>query len=186
MGPSGCGKTTLLNCLSGMDTFDAGEVWIDGRSLRDMSDRELTRYRARSMGFVFQAYNLLPVLSAVENVEMPLLVGGTPPAEARRRSLAALDAVDLAERARHRPAQLSGGQQQRVAVARAIVNDPAIVWGDEPTGNLDSHTAEEMMRLLRRLNKERGQTFVLVTHAREVGERVDRIVAMRDGQIVEG
>jgi ABC-type lipoprotein export system ATPase subunit len=183
MGPSGCGKTTLLNCLSGIDSIDGGVVMVDGRSLQRMSDAELTRYRATNMGFVFQSFNLLPVLTAVENVEYPLLVGNVPPREARRRALEALAAVDLADRAHHRPARLSGGQQQRVAVARAVVTQPAIVWADEPTGNLDSATAADLMALLRTLNLTRGQTFVIVTHALEVGEQTDRIVRMRDGQI---
>jgi putative ABC transport system ATP-binding protein len=183
MGPSGCGKTTLLNCLSGIDTFDAGVIMIDGRSLRTMRDRDLTRYRARSMGFVFQSYNLLPVLSAVENVELPLLVSGHSAEAARTRAREALEAVGLGERAAHRPARLSGGQQQRVAVARAIAARPAIVWADEPTGNLDSGTAGDLMTLLRRLNQTLGQTFVIVTHALEVGQQADRIVHMRDGLI---
>ncbi|MDQ3699874.1 MAG: ABC transporter ATP-binding protein, partial [Chloroflexota bacterium] len=181
MGPSGCGKTTLLNCLSGIDSIDGGEVLVDGRPLQRMSDDELTRYRATSMGFVFQSFNLLPVLTAVENVEYPLLVGNVAPREARRRALATLEAVGLGDRAGHRPARLSGGQQQRVAVARAVVTNPAIVWADEPTGNLDSAAAADLMSLLRRLNQERQQTFVIVTHAREVGELTDRIVRMRDG-----
>jgi putative ABC transport system ATP-binding protein len=183
MGPSGCGKTTLLNCLSGLDSVDAGEILIDGRPLARMDDRTLTRYRAGSMGFVFQAFNLLPVLSAVENVELPLLVSQVRPAEARARSLAVLSDVGLADRASHRPARLSGGQQQRVAVARAIVGRPAIVWADEPSGNLDSAASADLMALLRRLNRELGQTFVIVTHAREVGDAADRIVRMRDGLI---
>ncbi len=185
MGPSGCGKTTLLNCLSGIDSIDGGAIVVDGLTIHTLDDKTLTRYRARSMGFVFQAYNLLSVLSAVENVELPLLVGGSgvTPADARRRSLDALDAVGLADRASHRPARLSGGQQQRVAVARAIVTRPAIVWADEPTGNLDSESAADLMALLRRLNQSVGQTFVIVTHAAEVGEQTDRIVRMRDGNV---
>ena len=184
MGPSGCGKTTLLNCLSGIDTIDGGEIVVDGLAIQRLDDRTLTRYRARSMGFVFQAYNLLPVLSAVENVELPLLVGAElSPADARRRALDALDAVGLADRATHRPARLSGGQQQRVAVARAIVTRPAIVWADEPTGNLDSASAASLMALLRALNESLDQTFVIVTHALEVGAQTDRIVRMRDGRI---
>jgi ABC-type lipoprotein export system ATPase subunit len=185
MGPSGCGKTTLLNCLSGIDSIDDGEIEIDGMAIQTLGDKTLTRYRATSMGFVFQAYNLLPVLSAVENVELPLLVGsgGTTPAEARRRALEALDAVGLSDRAKHLPARLSGGQQQRVAVARAIVTRPAIVWADEPTGNLDSVSATALMGLLRRLNRELTQSFVIVTHAAEVGAQTDRIVHMRDGTI---
>jgi putative ABC transport system ATP-binding protein len=183
MGPSGCGKTTLLNCLSGLDEFDGGEVKIAGSSLRDMSDRTKTDYRARQMGFVFQVYNLLPVLSAAENVELPLLVSGSRPSEARKRAMAALDAVGLGRWANHRPSELSGGQRQRVAVARALVAEPAIVWADEPTGALDSEAADDVMDLFTNLNGERGQTVVLVTHALEVGERAGRIVRMRDGQI---
>lgn len=184
MGPSGCGKTTLLNCLSGIDAIDGGDVLIDGRSIAQMDDTELTRYRAKSMGFVFQSFNLLPVLSAVENVEFPLLLTGVAPATARTRALSALDAVGLVDRSSHRPSRLSGGQQQRVAVARAIVAEPAIVWADEPTGNLDSVSASALMDLLRDLNRTRGQTFLVVTHAREVGLRCDRIVTMRDGLIL--
>ncbi len=183
MGPSGCGKTTMLNCLSGLDEFDSGEVRIAGTSIRDMSDNQKTEYRAKRMGFVFQVYNLLPVLSAVENVEMPLLLSGVRVGEARKRSLAALEAVHLSDWARHRPAELSGGQRQRVAVARALVNNPSIVWADEPTGALDTESAEDIMDLLTQLNREQGQTVVLVTHAIEVGERANRIVRMRDGQI---
>jgi putative ABC transport system ATP-binding protein len=183
MGPSGCGKTTLLNCLSGLDEFDGGEVKIAGSSLRDMSDRTKTDYRARQMGFVFQVYNLLPVLSAAENVELPLLVSGSRPSEARKRAMAALDAVGLGRWANHPPSELSGGQRQRVAVARALVAEPAIVWADEPTGALDSEAADDVMDLFTNLNGERGQTVVLVTHALEVGERAGRIVRMRDGQI---
>jgi putative ABC transport system ATP-binding protein len=183
MGPSGCGKTTLLNCLSGLDDFEGGEVRIAGVSLKEMNDNRKTEYRARSMGFVFQVYNLLPVLSAVENVELPLLVSGVRPGEARRRALAALDLVQLTGRARNRPTELSGGQRQRVTIARALVNNPAIVWADEPTGALDSRSAEDIMDLMCRLNGEAGQTFVVVTHAEEVGARADRIVRMRDGRV---
>jgi putative ABC transport system ATP-binding protein len=183
MGPSGCGKTTLLNCLSGLDEFDAGEARIAGTSLRDMNDNQKTTYRAQQMGFVFQVYNLLPVLSAVENVELPLLVGGVRPGEARKRAREALDLVGLASWERHRPAELSGGQRQRVTVARALANRPAIVWADEPTGALDSESAGDILDLLERLNREIGQTLVMVTHALEVGERANRIVRMRDGRI---
>ena len=183
MGPSGCGKTTLLNCLSGLDDCDAGEVRIAGTSLRDLNDNQKTAYRATQMGFVFQVYNLLPVLSAVENVELPLLVSGVRPGAARTRALEALETVRLGRWARHRPAELSGGQRQRVTVARALVNKPAIVWADEPTGALDSEAAQDILDLLGRLNAESGQTLVMVTHAPEVGERANRIVRMRDGQI---
>ncbi|HEX6778177.1 MAG TPA: ABC transporter ATP-binding protein [Ktedonobacterales bacterium] len=184
MGPSGCGKTTLLNCLSGLDEPSSGEIIIAGTSLKQLSDRQRTYYRARNMGFIFQNFNLLPVLSAVENVELPMLVSGVNSRKARRRALELLDVVSLADRARHRPAELSGGQQQRVTIARALVNNPAIVWGDEPTGNLDGEAAESVMELLCTLNKEQGQTLVLVTHAPEVGSRAGRIIKMRDGQVV--
>ena len=185
MGPSGCGKTTLLNCLSGLDEIDSGQVLVDGVVLHQLPDDERSDYRARRMGFVFQLYNLLPVLSAVENVEMPLLVSGVSAGEARRRSLEMLDLMGLTDRARHLPGELSGGQRQRVTIARALVNEPAIVWADEPTGDLDSETAGEIIDLMVQLNRANGQTFVLVTHAREVGERAHRIVRMRDGQIVD-
>ncbi|HTK10334.1 MAG TPA: ABC transporter ATP-binding protein [Ktedonobacteraceae bacterium] len=185
MGQSGSGKTTLLNCLSGLDTIDEGDVFIRGENLRDLSDNERTTYRARHMGFIFQDFNLLPVLSAVENVELPMLVTKVPSKQARKKALAMLDLVGLSQRAWHRPAELSGGQRQRVTIARALTNNPAIVWADEPTGNLDSETASEIMDLLCRLNQENSQTFIIVTHAREVGERANRIIHMRDGRIVE-
>jgi putative ABC transport system ATP-binding protein len=183
MGPSGCGKTTLLNCLSGLDTADQGEIIIEGRPLTDMSDHERTDYRAKRMGFVFQFYNLLPVLSAVENVEMPLLVSGSRQREARERALEALSQVGLSKRANHRPAELSGGERQRVTLARALVNNPVIVWADEPTGDLDSETADQVMEVMIRLNEERDLTFLLVTHARRVAARCTRIIRMRDGRI---
>jgi ABC-type lipoprotein export system ATPase subunit len=185
MGPSGSGKTTLLNCLSGLDRIDAGDVLIEGVALGEMSDEQRTDYRARRMGFVFQFYNLMPVLSAVENVELPLLVARAPAKEARRKALEALDLVGLAERASHVPDELSGGQRQRVTIARALVNDPAIVWADEPTGDLDSENAEEIVALMRRLNRERGLTFLIVTHDIGVGRATDRIVRMVDGRIVD-
>jgi putative ABC transport system ATP-binding protein len=185
MGPSGCGKTTLLNCLSGLDSIDGGDVLIAGTSLADMSDRARTDYRARHMGFVFQFYNLIPVLSAVENVELPLLVSRIAADEARRRALDALDLVGLADRAAHVPDELSGGERQRVTIARSLVNDPAIVWADEPTGDLDSENAAEIVELMRRLNRERGLSFLIVTHDISVGRRTDRIVRMLDGQVVE-
>lgn len=183
MGPSGCGKTTLLNCLSGLDDIDSGQVLINGTVLHDLSDDARSDYRARSMGFVFQLYNLLPVLSALENVEMPLLLSGVNPADARRRSMDMLDLMGLSERARHLPAELSGGQRQRVTIARALVNQPPIIWADEPTGDLDSETAGDIVELMCELNRTNGQTFVLVTHGIEVGARAHRIVNMRDGQI---
>ena len=183
MGPSGCGKTTLLNVLAGLDELSDGDVTIDGVSIRRMSDKDRTRYRAEKMGFVFQAFNLLPVLSAVENVELPLLVAGVKSANARQLAQEALALVGLEGEAHKRPMEMSGGQQQRVTIARALVNSPAIVWADEPTGNLDSETSAEVMDLLCRLNKEKSQTFVLVTHDPAVGSRADRVVRMRDGII---
>ncbi len=185
MGQSGSGKTTLLNCLAGLDTIDEGDIFIRGANLRDLSDSERTSYRAQHMGFIFQEFNLLPVLTAVENVELPMLVSKVPSKKARKRALEMLDMVGIGDRARHKPAELSGGQRQRVTIARALTNDPAIVWADEPTGNLDSETATEIMDLLGRLNKENGQTLVVVTHALEVGQRANRIIKMRDGQIVD-
>jgi putative ABC transport system ATP-binding protein len=185
MGPSGCGKTTLLNCLSGLDSITSGNVMIEGVSLASMTDRQRTRYRARRMGFVFQFYNLLAVLSAVENVEMPLLLTGVATKEARRRALEALDLVGLRQRAGNRPGELSGGERQRVTIARALVNQPAIVWADEPTGDLDSANAQEVINLMCRLNQEQGVTFALVTHDISIGRRAHRIVRMKDGVIVE-
>jgi len=185
MGPSGCGKTTLLNCLSGLDTIDSGQIIVDGSDINHLSDNKKTEFRARRMGFVFQFYNLLPVLSAIENVELPLLVSGTGVKETRQRALAALEQVHLAEWANHRPAELSGGQRQRVTVARALVNDPAIVWGDEPTGDLDSANAQQIMDLICDLNRNHGQTFVLVTHDANIAARANRTVHMVDGLIVD-
>jgi len=184
MGPSGCGKTTLLNCLSGLDAVDAGEIEIEGVALSAMSDRQRTDYRARRMGFVFQYYNLMPVLTAVENVELPLLVARVRAAAARRRALDALELVGLPHRARHVPEALSGGERQRVTIARALVNNPAIIWADEPTGDLDSQNAAEITALLRRLNRERGLSLLIVTHDLAVGRATDRIIRMRDGVIV--
>ncbi len=185
MGPAGCGTTTLLNCFSGLDDLTSGDVLIEGVSLASMDDDAKSRYRSRRMGFVFQSYNLLPVLTTAENVELPLLVAKVPAKEARAKALALLKAVELEGWEDHKPAQLSAGQQQRVAIARALVNDPAIVWADEPTGNLDSETSAQIMDLLVRLNEEQGQTLVLVTHDAAVSSRAHRILRMRNGQIVE-
>ena len=185
MGPSGCGKTTLLNCLSGLDLIDSGDVSIAGRLLRTMSDDALSEYRAKSMGFVFQSYNLLPVLTAQENVELPLVVAGVSQSKSRQKAIEKLELVGLGDRLDHLPTELSGGEQQRVAIARALANEPSIVWADEPTGNLDSTNAGEIMELLKRFNREQEQTFVLVTHSDEVGSMADRVVRMSDGVIVD-
>jgi putative ABC transport system ATP-binding protein len=185
MGPSGCGKTTLLNCLAGLDEIDRGEVFIDQVSLAHLGDDERTVYRARQMGFVFQLYNLLPVLTSVENVELPLLVSGVRAGEARHRAKEGLAWVGLSDWSSHRPAELSGGQRQRVAIARALINKPSIIWADEPTGNLDSESAAEIMALMKQLNQENGQTFVVVTHAQDVASWTHRTVHMRDGMITD-
>jgi len=184
MGPSGSGKTTLLNLIGGLDRPSGGAVEVGGERIDEMPNRKLAVWRARHVGLVFQFYNLLPVLTAVENVELPLLVSGVRAGEARRRAQEGLAWVGLSRWGGHRPAELSGGQRQRVAIARALVNRPAIIWADEPTGDLDSETAAEVMGLMRRLNEENGQTFVLVTHSPEAARYAHRVIRMRDGQIV--
>ena len=185
MGPSGCGKTTLLNCLSGLDEPTSGTVLVEGQDIHRLPDREKSAYRARRIGFIFQNYNLLPVLTAQENVEMPLLIAGVPPKKARESALGTLKLVGLQKFGRHRPAELSGGQQQRVAIARALVNDPAIVWADEPTGNLDTENSDQIMELLCVLNEKLSESFVLVTHDHRVARRAHRIVRMENGRIVK-
>ena len=183
MGPSGSGKTTLLNCLSGLDDIDGGRVLVEGQDLFAMSDAKRTAHRATSMGFIFQAFNLIPVFTAAENVELPLLLGGTPAKEARRRAVEMLERVGLADRVGHRPNELSGGEQQRVTVARALASRPAIVWADEPTGNLDTQMATQVVDLLHELNQD-GQTIVLVTHDPVIGGSAGRLIRMRDGRLV--
>ena len=190
MGPSGSGKSTLMHLLGLLHSADrdngpAPEVLIDGRSVANLSDRERTQMRAKTMGFVFQSFNLVPTLTAVENVALAKEYAGASRGQATAAAREALGWVGLAERADHRPMELSGGEQQRVAIARSLVNGPAIVLADEPTGNLDSGHAHEVLELLRRFNRERGQTVVLVTHDAEVGGFCDRIVRMRDGLVVE-
>ncbi len=185
MGPSGCGKTTLLNCLSGLDTINDGQILIAGTDMARMSDNARTTFRAREMGFVFQFYNLLPVLSAVENVELPLLVSGVKPKTAREQGMQALTQVGLENWAGQKPGELSGGQRQRVTIARALVNQPSIVWADEPTGDLDTETADDVMRVMRELNQRNQQTFVVVTHDPRIGEMCDRIIRMQDGKVID-
>jgi len=184
VGPSGSGKTTLLQCLSGLEEIDAGTVFVDGEDVHGATEGRRAALRARLMGFVFQSLNLLPVFSAVENVELPLLIRGSPAKEARRRAEAALDRVGLAARRDHRPAELSGGEQQRVAIARALAARPALVWADEPTGSLDSAAAGAVVGLLEELHAD-GMTLVLVTHDPSGAERAGRRLLMRDGRIVE-
>lgn len=185
MGPSGCGKTTFLNCFSGLDEITKGTITLEGVDLQGMSDRERSDYRARRTGFVFQSYNLLPVLSAVENVEMPLLIAGVGMKEARRTSEQILSELGLGDRTDHRPSELSGGQQQRVSLARALVSRPAIVWADEPTGNLDEGGSHQVTQLLRDLNRQYHQTIVIVTHDAGVAAACDRSLHMRDGLLID-
>ena len=182
VGPSGNGKTTLLNCLSGIDSIDSGEVFIDGRDIHSLSDSARTAHRGERMGFIFQSFNLIPVLSARENVEIPLVISGASQGDAARRARDMLHRVGLDNRVDHRPQELSGGEQQRVAIARALVTEPAIIWGDEPTGNLDSETAASIIELLQEVN-DNGQTVVVVTHDKTVAAIGNRIVEVRDGQI---
>ena len=184
MGPSGCGKTTLLNCLSGLDVIDSGTIKIAGHDLKELTDNQKTDFRAREMGFVFQTYNLLPVLTGIENVELPMLVGGVKPSVARKRAQEAIDMVGVGEWARHRPAEMSGGQRQRFTIARALATKPAIVWADEPTGALDTETSSGIIELMVQMNRQNDQTFVWVTHSEEVGALAQRLIRMRDGLIV--
>lgn len=183
MGPSGNGKTTLMNCLSGLDDIDAGTVVIDGEDISAMSDARRTDHRAGRMGFIFQSFNLIGVLSAAENVELPLLLGGAKPKAARAQAHAMLARVGLDGRDQHRPAELSGGEQQRVAIARALVTEPAIIWADEPTGNLDSTTAAAVLDLLLEVHSS-GQTLVIITHDADIGASGERLIEVRNGQIV--
>jgi putative ABC transport system ATP-binding protein len=183
MGPSGCGKTTFLNCVSGLDDLSKGKVTIEGVDLAKMSDDQKSEFRAKRMGFIFQAYNLLPVLTAQENIELPLLLAGVPESQAHPAAIDALKMVGLTDWKSHKPMELSGGQQQRVTIARALVNKPAIVWADEPTGNLDSENSQEIIKLLRSLNQQYSLTVVLVSHDPNIAQQTDRIIHMKNGLI---
>ncbi len=184
MGPSGSGKTTLLNLIGALDRPTEGKVFIKGTDIAGLNDDELAELRNREIGFVFQFFNLVARMSALKNVEMPMAFAGVSPDERKRRATALLESVGLGERIDHKPTELSGGEQQRVAIARALVNDPSVVLCDEPTGNVDSKTGKEVMEILRKLNKEQQQTFVIVTHDPLVAESVDRIAHMQDGVII--
>jgi len=180
-GPSGSGKTTLLNCLSSLDVVSKGEIHFEGADISNLSDSKRTRIRGERMGFIFQQYQLLPVLSAVENVELPLLLLNTSADEARKKAMEALSIMGLSNRAGHKPSELSGGQQQRVAIARAIVHSPSILFADEPTGNLDSDTSDSVMMALEELNQRHGITLVVVTHDTSVSNRCGRVLEINDG-----
>ncbi len=183
IGPSGSGKSTLLNLLSALDLPSSGKILIDGQDLSEMDNIELARLRNRKIGFIFQSFNLINTMTALENVELPLVVGGVPRAERKRRASALLESFGI-ERKEVVPLQLSGGQQQRVAIARALVTDPEIIIGDEPTGDLNTEDTQRIMHLLKKLNRETGKTLVVVTHNPEVAEQAERIISLRDGRIV--
>ena len=184
MGPSGCGKTTLLNCLAGLDEPTKGNVIIDGKNLSDLTDDQKSEYRAQKMGFVFQTQNLLPILTVLENAQLPLLNIKITSGEAEKKTKKVLELVKLSDRIHHKPSELSGGETQRVAIARALINEPSIVWADEPTGNLDSENSHQIMKLLKSLNKKLNQTIVIVTHDLSIGKMSDRLIEMRNGKIV--
>ena len=184
MGPSGSGKSTLMNMTGLLDTFDRGEYILNDINIGEYSDKELAQIRNKQIGFVFQSFNLMPRLSVLQNVMLPLVYASVSLSERKERATAALKRVGLGDRLNHRPNEISGGQKQRVAIARAIVNDPAVILADEPTGNLDSTTAEEIMRIFQELNRE-GSTIVMVTHEREIAEYSKKIIHLRDGKLVE-
>jgi putative ABC transport system ATP-binding protein len=183
VGPSGSGKSTVLNLIGGLDRPTSGQVWINGTELSDSDEETLTRHRRQHVGFVFQSFNLLPRLTAVENVALPLMFSDVPEKERQARARALLERVGLGHRLSHRPSELSGGEQQRVAIARALVGQPALLLADEPTGNLDTKTGAEIMALLKKLNQEQGLTLVVVTHDPEVAAFADRVVKLRDGRV---
>lgn len=186
VGPSGSGKSTLLNMIGAMDRPTKGKVLIEGQDIAEMSDAERAKLRLEKIGFVFQQYHLIPWLPAIKSVEIPLIIAGVPPKERRKRAEALLKEVGLGDRIWHKPSELSGGEQQRVAIARALANEPEILLADEPTGNLDTKTGAEIVRLLRRLNEEKGVTCIVVTHDLEVAAAAKRVLYLRDGRIVGG
>ena len=183
MGPSGSGKSTLMNMLGCLDTPTSGEYYLEGAAVSDLNDRGLTSIRRHKVGFVFQTYNLLPRTSALVNVEIPLIYGGVPRRQRRQRAIEALEMVGLGDRLHHQPNELSGGEQQRVAVARSLASEPAIVLADEPTGNLDTRSGNEVLTVFQKLNRERGITVILVTHDPEIGRHAERIIWIRDGLV---
>jgi putative ABC transport system ATP-binding protein len=185
MGPSGSGKTTLLNLIAGLDVPSEGEIWVSDDLVSAMNEEELSRWRTRSIGFIFQFYHLLPVLTAYENVEMPLLLLPLSAAERKRQVYTAMELVNLTDRMWHRPGQLSGGQQQRVGIARALVTDPTLIVADEPTGDLDSKSADEILSLMQELPKTLGKTIIMVTHDPHAAERAQRIIHLEKGKLVE-
>ena len=185
MGPSGCGKTTLLNMIGGLDKPSSGSVFIDGKEITGYSDKEITDFRKKNLSFIFQFFNLFEVLTAVENVALPLLLMGEPTTVAQEKAKVILREVGIGSRLYNRPNEMSGGQRQRVAIARSLITNPKIVLADEPTGDLSSVISKDIMKLFRRLNEDLGQTFVLVTHSELIGSLCDRIIKMHDGQIVD-
>lgn len=185
MGTSGSGKSTLLNLIGGLDRFDSGKIIVDELDIASLDENELARYRREKIGFIFQSYNLIPTLTALQNVELPLIFAGVPRDDRLSKTEQILRAVGLEKRMHHRPTEMSGGEQQRVAIGRALINGPSIILGDEPTGNLDSKTGEEIMKLLTWMNKENGLTVVMVTHDPEKASYADRTILIKDGRIID-
>jgi len=185
LGPSGSGKSTLLNLIGGLDRFVSGAVIVNSMNLAELDENQLANYRRDTVGFVFQSYNLVSTMTARQNVEMPLVFAGAKPDERRDKAATILSEVGLGKRLDHRPTEMSGGEQQRVAIARALVNNPSIILADEPTGNLDTHTGNEVMALMKKANQQRQATFIVVTHNAELSVYADRVIYIRDGTITE-